>query len=677
VKIFGRFRRRQQREQELDDEIRAHLAMAIRERIEGGEDPAEAERNARREFGNATQVKEVARDMWGWRWLETLLQDIRYSLRQLRRNPGFTAVAVITLALGIGANTAIFSVVDSVLLAPLPFAHPNRLVVVWLWHPLLKSIVFDSYPNFKDWQRDARSFQQMGAFDEKGFDLTRPGSPEHVDGKEVTAGFFSTLGVALALGREFSPQEDLRGGALVAVITNRLWKNRFGGSPKALGSVVTLDGKGFTIVGVLPSGFHLYADADVYTPLGQGDPVLLNNREIHPGIIGIARLRPGVDLPQAQAEMSTIQEHLDRLYPDANRGLGARVVSLKQQIVGYVGGTLLLLFGAVGFVLLIACANVANLLLARWAAREREFAVRSALGASSARVVRQLLTESVLLSLAGGGLGLLVAAWGVKPVLAAVPGSLPRSQDLRLNVPVLLFAFGIAVAVGILFGLAPALKSPKPDLQGALKEGGRTSSSSQSHAQNSLVVLQMALTLVLLAGAGLLFRTIRRLWATNPGFDARGVITFNVGLSPELTKTPLDTRIAFHQLIERIRRVPGVQAADYTNMIPLGSPENFCPFRVGPQADTSYQEAPRLNLFWTGRNYLQTMGIPLLRGRFFNAEDTLKSAPIIVIDSVLAHTYFPGVNPVGRSISIANWGAVRVIGVVGHVRFFGLGNPGQ
>ncbi len=551
----------------------------------------------------------------------TLIQDLRYGLRMLGKSPGFTAVAIITLALGIGANTAIFSVVEGVLLAPLPYFQPDRLVSIWESNPRFPH-VWISYPNFRDWQRNARSFQQMVAFTWLGSDLTSPGPPAHLDGKLISAGFFTTLGVRLALGRDFSLQEDQHGGAPVVIISNRLWRNRFAGSPEALGKVVTLDGVDCTVVGVLPPGFHFEGDADVYTPLGQGDPVFLNDRAGHDGILSIARLRPGVSIAQAQAEMSTIQNGLDQIYPDADRDLGTDVVPLKQQIVGDIGGTLLLLLGAVGLVLLIACANVANLLLARAAARTREFAIRSALGANRARVVRQLLTESVLLSLGGGGLGLVVAIWGVSPVLAAAPARLPRSQEIGLSIPVLLFAFGVAVAVGILFGLAPALKSSKSDLQKALKEGGRTSSSGQHRAQSSVVMLQMALTLVLLVGAGLLFRTIRHLWEVNPGFDTQNVITLKVGVSRSLMKTALSTRIAYQQLIERIRKIPGVQAADFTDAVPLSGQGGTMPFWIGSQKPASLQAAPRLAMFLTGPDYLRTMGIPLLRGRFFTPEDT-------------------------------------------------------
>ncbi len=605
--------------------------------------------------------------------MSTLLQDLRFGLRMLGENTGFTAVAVITLALGIGANTAIFSVVEGVLLAPLPFSQPDRLVAIWESNPRFPH-VWISYPNLRDWQRNARSFQQMVAFTWRGYELTSPGTPAHLDGKPISAGFFTTLGVRLALGRDFTPQEDRQGGAPVVIISNHLWRSWFAGSSEVLGKLVTLDGVDYTIVGVLPPRFRFEGDADVYTPLGQGDPVILNNRAIHPGILAIARLRPGVSIFQAQAEMSTIQNGLDQIYPDADRDLGTDVVPLKQQIVGNVGGTLLLLLGAVGLVLLIACANFASLLLARSAARTREFAIRLALGANRARVVRQLLTESVLLSLGGGGLGLLIAMRGVNPVLAAVPGSLPRSENIGVNFPVLLFTFGVSIAVGMLFGLAPALKSSKAELEVSLKEGSRGSTSAHHRAQSSLVIVQMGLTLVLLVGAGLLFRTIRHLWEVNPGFDTRYLITFKVGVPPQLTKTPAGTRIAYQQLIEGIRGIPGVQAADFTNVVPLSRSENYAPFWVGSQQPASLQAAARMQMYWTGLDYLQTMKIPLLRGRFFTPEDTTESAPVIVIDSVLARTYFPGRDPVDQTITIANWGAARIVGVVGHVSDWAVGD---
>ena len=604
-------------------------------------------------------------------------QDVKYGLRMLAKAPGFAAVAVLTLALGIGANTAMFSVVEGVLLAPLPYAQPDRLVVVWENNLHFKHTIWPSYPNFQDWKRSARSFQQMAAVRWQDFDVTSPGAPEHLQGENVSADFFATLGVNLALGRNFSSQEDQRGGAPVVIVSNSFWRNRFGGNPQALSKPVTLNGIVYTVVGVLPPGFS-FADQhdDVYLPLGQGDPLMLDPRGA-PAILCIARLKPDVSIARAQAEMSTIQAHLEQLYPDANRGLGTDAVPLKQVMIGNVSGTLLVLLGAVGLVLLIACANVANLLLARSAARTREFAIRSALGASRSRVVRQLLTESTLVSLAGAILGLAIAKWGITPVLAAMPGSLPRSENIGVNAPVLLFTLGVSIAVGILFGLAPALKSSKTDLQTSLKEGGRGATGGHHRVQNSLVMVQMALTLVLLVGAGLLFRTIRHMWDTNAGFDTQHVVTFKVGFSPSLTKTAARMRAAYQQLLERVRMIPGVQAADFAYIVPLMGENNVCPFWIGSQRPAVVQAAPRMMVFDTGPDYLRAMGIPLVRGRFFTQEDTTKWPCVAAIDTVFADTYFRGQEPLGQGLNFGwtpPWGPCRIVGVVGHVKQWGLGD---
>ena len=607
----------------------------------------------------------------------TLIQDLRFGLRMLCKSPGFTAVAVLTLALGIGANTAMFSVMQGIVLAPLQYVSSDRLVMVWENNPRFPR-TWVSYPNFRDWQRSARSFQQMAAFRQEGVDFAGPGTPEHLNGKEISSGLFSTLGTELALGREFSPEEDRHGGTPVVIISNRLWKNRFDGSPKALGKSLTLDGVNYTIVGVTPFGvtalgFRLEDDADVYTPLGQSDPLILNDRAAHNGIYALARLAPGVTLAQAQAEISTIQNGLDHLYPDANRDLGIYIEPLKQFVVGDAGKMLLLLSGAVGLVLLIACANVANLLFARAAARVREFAVRSALGANRARLVRQLLTESVLLSLLGAGLGLLFAILGVKSVPAAVSENLPRSENIAVNGPVLLLTLCASIAVGILFGLAPALKSWNSDPQASLKEGGRGSTVAHHRTQSILVIVQMALTLVLLVGAGLLFRTLRHLSDVNPGFDIQHIMTFKVGVSHSLTKTAPSTRTAYQQLIERIRQIPGVQGADFTGSVPLNGGW-IMPFWIGSQKPASLQGAPRLVMFLTGPDYLRTMGIPLLRGRFFSPEDTPNSPCVMVIDSVLAGIYFPDSDPLGQTLSagFSPVGPCRIVGMVGHVKQWAL-----
>jgi predicted permease len=611
--------------------------------------------------------------------VETLIQDLRYGLRMLARAPGFTAIAVLTLALGIGANTAIFSVVEGVVLAPLPYNQPDRLVLVMESNPRFAH-VWTSYPNFRDWQRTARSFEQMAAFREQGYDLSNPGTPEHLDGNAVSAGFFNTLGIHLALGRDFSSLEDQRGGAHAVVISDRLWRNRFAGNAQVLGESVTLDGVDYAIVGVLPPEFRFWDPADVYTPLAQDDPVILDARGSHDGIGSIARLKHEVTISQARAEMSNIQRNLDQIYPDSNRDLGTDVMPLKQEMIGDLRETLLMLLGAVALVLLIACANVANLLLARSASRRREFAVRAALGASHSRLIRQLMTEGVLLCLIGGLLGLAVSVSAIKPLLAFIPGALPHSHTIGVNAPVLFFTFAVSIAVGIFFGLAPAVKGSKDNLQTALKEGGRGSTGLHHRAQSGLVILQMGMTVVLLVSAGLLLRTIRQLWEVNPGFSTEQIVTFKVGVSRSLMSTASSTRTAYRQLIERIRAVPGVQAADFTDSVPLSGHGGTIPFWIGAQKPASLQGAPRLTGFLTGPDYFRTMGIPLLRGRLFTQADTIDSPCVVVIDSVFAGNYFPDGEPLGKTITFgffAPTGPCQIIGVVGHVRHWALSDPSK
>ncbi|HYL74253.1 MAG TPA: ABC transporter permease [Bryobacteraceae bacterium] len=601
------------------------------------------------------------------------LRDIRYGLRSLRRSPGFAVAAILTLALGIGANTAIFSVLHGVVLSPLPYRQPDRLVVVTLFSRSLNYPIATSYPDFLDWQRSARSFEEMSAWVTRGFDLTSPGEPEHFAGKEISAGFFHTLGAKLAAGREFTAEEDRHGGTLSAIVSDRLASRRFSNSAAALGKTITLSGSDYTIVGVLPADFRFENEqADVYTPIGNGNPTVRTDRSIH-SAVAVARLRPGITLAQAHAELDSIQEQIDRLYPAISRGLGAWTEPLKQYLVGEVSGTLLLLLGAVSLVLLIACANVANLTLVRGAARAREFALRLALGAGRSQVIRQLITESVLLSLLGGALGIAIARWGLIAVLAVAPASLPRAENIAVSGPVLWFALAVSAAVGIAFGFWPALKGSNTDLQSALKEGGRGSTPGRDRTQRILVVAQMALALVLLAGASLLFRTIQNLWAVNPGFDARNVITFQVGLSASAVETGPKTRAAYQQLMDRLRQIPGVEAADIACLVPLSQQDNSGPFWFG-QRPASLAEAPRALYYWTGPEYIKTMRIPLLRGRYLAPADTLQSQPVVVIDSLMAAQYFGGRDPVGQTITVHQWGEARIVGVVQHVRHWTLDN---
>ncbi|HEV2469324.1 MAG TPA: ABC transporter permease [Candidatus Sulfotelmatobacter sp.] len=609
--------------------------------------------------------------------MNRLIQDLRYALRQLRKSPGFTAVSVITLALGIGANTAMFSILHGVVLAPLPYFQPDRLVMVWENNPRFPR-VWNSYPNFLDWQRSARSFEQMAAFREQGIDLTFPGDASHLKASQISFGFFSTLGTRLALGREFTPEENQPGGAPAVILSDHLWRERFGGSREALGKNVTLDGVNYSIVGVAPRGFRLYADADLYTPLGQLGPLILNDRAGHDGIFTAARLEPGVSISQSQAEMNTIQSRLDREYPSDNRDLGIYVEPLKQAVVGDAGQTLALLLAAVGLLLLIACANVANLLLARAAARGREFAIRSAIGASRIRLARQVLTESMILSLAGAGLGILIAFYRTRFVLAAMPGVLPRSENVGVNAPVLLYTLILSVAAGILFGLAPVLKSWSTDLQISLKEGGRGLTGIHRRAQSSFIVMQVASTLVLLVFAGLLLRTIVHLENVRPGFDITNVIAFKVGVSHTLTRTPASTRIAYRQMVELIRQIPGVEAAELTTSLPLSGQGGYLPFWLDSRRPESLQAAPRTGWFLTGPDYLRTMGMQLLQGRFFTEQDDTKSPCVTVIDSNFARRFFPDGKPIGHTITagFASFGPCAIVGVVNHVKYAELQDKG-
>jgi predicted permease len=604
-----------------------------------------------------------------------LSKDLRHGLRMFPRDPGFTSTAVLTLALGIGANTAIFSVFYGAILAPLPYRDAQRLVMIQERSLTLDREMSVSYLDLRDWQRGAREFEQMAAFRFQGYNLVNPGTPEHLAGDQVSAGFFSLLGVKPALGRDFAASEDNLGGAPVAILSNHLWRERFGSNADALGKAVTLDGTDYTIVGVLPGSFHLIGDdGDIYTPLGQGNPLWKNDRTSHPGILCIARLRNGVSISRAAAEMAAIQNELNRLYPSADRGLGTGVVPMKQEFMQDSSGTLWMLLAAVGLVLLIACANVANLLLARSAGRAREFAVRAALGAGRGRIVRQLITESVLLAVAGGAVGVIAAAFALKPMLAAMPG-LPEGANIEINFPVLLFALGVSLLVGILFGLAPAIQSSAADIEGTLRQGSRGSSGVHQRAQSTLVIVQVALTLVLLSGASLLLRTMYNLSSANPGFDTQHVITFKVGLSAAATKTGPTIRTAYQQLIERIRRIPGVRAADLTTLVPLSNLANAGPFWVGAQQPSYTSEAPRALYYETYPDYLQVMKLPLLRGRYFTPQDTTESEPVIVIDSVLAHAYFRDRDPLGQILTVGHWRPAKIVGVVAHVRHWGLGDP--
>jgi predicted permease len=608
----------------------------------------------------------------------TLIQDIRFAIRMLIKNPGFTAVVVLTLALGIGANTALFSVVNGVLLNPLPYPHPEQLVTLHESKPNFGNGSI-SYPNFRDWQKNNHTFSAIAVTRSYAFSLTGLGEAEQVRARFISSDFFPLLGVQPVIGRTFAPDEDRIGVAPTALISAGLWKRKFSSAPGVLGKSITLDGMDYTIVGVIPANFDLelksFRTADLYVPIGQWTNNLLTSRDAGLGIHGVGRLKPGVTIEQARADMNQVTQNLAAAYPDSDKGIGASLIPIQNDMVGDVRPVLLILLGAVGFVLLIACVNVASLMLARSTGRMREFAIRAALGAGQGRLVRQLLTESILLALAGGGLGLLVADWSTRAALGALPVTLPRAGEIDLDGRVLVFAMAISLLAGIVFGLAPALKTSQAKLQGTLKETGRGSSGSHHRVQGVFVVVEMAMALVLLIGAGLMIRSLTRLWNVNPGLDPHNVLTFGLTPPPSmLTASPAAIRAADRELDVQFESAPGVQAASLVwAALPMGADDELLFWLDGQPTPASENDMNWSLQYIVDPHYLKVMGIPLERGRFFTPQDDEHSPLVAVIDDVLARKFFPHQDPVGQRIHINGVdGKVEIVGVVGHVKQWGL-----
>ena len=674
---------KRRRHEELTREIEGHLEMAARERMDRGESRRQAESAARREFGNVALVQNVTREQWGWVWLEEFLQDLRFGARTLRKNPGFTAIAVLTLALGIGANTSLFSVVNGVLLNPLPYPHPEQLVTLHESKPNFKTGSI-SYPNFRDWQKDNHTFSAMAITRSYDFSLTGRGDAEQLRARFISSDFFSVLGVNPVIGRTFARGEDEIGGPPLAIISAGLWKRKFGASPDVLGKTLALDGKDYTIVGVTPAAFDIFQRSvritEVFVPIGQWNNPLLPRRGAGLGIHGVGRIKPGVTVDQATADLERISQNLATAFPDTNNGITASMIPLRKDMLGNVQPILLVLFGAVGFVLLIACVNVANLLLARSTGRAREFAIRSALGAGQGRLVRQLLTESILLALAGGAIGLMVAQWATSAALSIVPAELPRAAEIRIDAHVLIFTMGASLLAGILFGLAPALKTSQPRLHETLKESGRGASGTRHRAQSVFVALEMAMALVLLIGAGLMIRSLTALWSVDPGFHPDHVVTFGLALPPSMMNAqPEAIRNYLRDLDNRLSATPGVQAVSQSwGAVPLSGEDDQL-FWIDGQP----KPAKDNDMDWTldyivGPDYLRVMGIPLLRGRFFAPSDDERSPLVGVVDDVFARKYFGNEDPIGKRIVMSsvdlspNGSKVQIVGVVGHVSQWGL-----
>ncbi|HYY99807.1 MAG TPA: ABC transporter permease, partial [Pyrinomonadaceae bacterium] len=683
------------REAEIVEELAEHLEAAYEEALAEGRSEGEAEAEALAQFPDwrlleceLSRAERSAVGRWAGR-VESraelygrgagggavsgqLYKDLRYGFRMLRRRPGFTAVAVLTLALGIGANSAIFSVVNAVLLRPLPYEHPERLVRVMLLDTKRGETIRDhAYLNYADMRAQSNSFEGLAAYADTGASLTGDAEPERVSGIVTSANFFRVLGVNAQLGRTFAPEEE-QPGASVIVISHGLWQRRFGGDPRALGRQVTLGGKPATVVGVLPAGFQfpfINTQPEYFAPFDPQGGMEKQRGANYLEVIG--RLKEGVRVEQAEAEMRAIAGRLEQQYPESNDGESVSLVPAHEDLVGNTRPTLLVLLGAVGFVLLVACANVANLQLARASGRGREIAIRTALGAGRLRIVRQLLTESVVLSVAGGALGLLLAAWGISVVSAFVPADIPRFRDARLDPFVLAFTFAASVLTGVVFGLAPALQASRVDLNETLKEGGRggTDGRGRNRVRGMLIVSEVALSLVLLVGAGLLIESFVNLRNTNPGFDARRVLTASVSLPA--ARYPKDEQLSdfYQRAVERASQLPGVEAAGAILPLPYSSNGIETNFSVEGEPELSPGAQPVAGGRIITPDYIRAAGIPLVKGRAFDEHDAADAPKVILVNETLARRYFPDRDPVGQRLHLGLAGIRgEIVGVVGDVR---------
>jgi putative ABC transport system permease protein len=669
-------------EQELSDELRFHLEKLAEEYVAKGITPQEARCAALRELGGVEQIKEECRDMRRVNYIESFFQDLRYGLRMLVKNRGFTLVAVLTLGLGIGANSAIFSVVDAVILRPLPYKDPNRLVMVKERIPLASPEPIPvCAPDVVQFQRQNQVFESVAAFGGGQFDLSGEGEPERITAERVNAGLFSLLGVQPVVGRPFTAEEDQPGHSL-AILSYALWQRRFGANPDVLGHTVTLDRQAYTVIGVMPRSFAFPLRgmdqgeaADLFVPMAFTRDELSDIGDNFNFSV-LARLKPGVTWARANADADAIAYRILQTYPPQFRDkikLEAVALPLSGQVVGRVRTLLLLLLGAVGFVLLIACANVANLLLTRAAHRQREIAVRLAMGAGRLRLLRQLAAENLVLALAGAGLGLLLAFGIMHALVGWMPANIPRVHAIGLNLPVLAFTLGLAALTGLVFGVAPALAASRTDLNSTLKEGGRSAQQGLQHPRlrAALVVGEIALSMVLLVGAGLLVRSFERVLATQPGFRPEHVLTASLSLPEAQYKQEQQIRGFYRELIDRLKQLPGARAVGASTDLPLeaGWIHLFTPEGYQPPPGAGLNQCSHSVIIG---DYLQTQGVPLLRGRYFTEQDTPGSTPVLIVSESLAKRYWPNQDPIGKRLK---WGPpesndpwLTIVGVVGDVK---------
>ena len=672
---------REQVERDLAEELDAYLELLVEAKIAAGLKPEEARRAALMQLGGMDQVKERVREVRVGHLLGTVLRDARYGARTLVKSPAFTVVAVLSLALGIGANTAIFSVVNGILLRPLPYPESERMMAVWHTPPQ------ESFPgmktfsvspgNYLDWKEQSRAFEQMATYQYAGLSMSAGADPVPVTGATVSSDFFSVLRTQPFKGRSFSPDEEQQGRDQVVVLGHGLWRRAFGGDPNLVGRTVSLNSRTYTVIGIMPAGFEFPAEAELWVPIAWNAEER-QMRAIHDYSV-IARLKPDASLEQAQAELSTISTRLEQQYPEANKGWGAVVVPLQEDLVGDVRPALLVLFSAVGFVLLIACANVANLMLARGANRRKEIALRIALGATRGRIVRQLLCESVLLAVVGGLLGLLLAGWGGQLLLRLSAGSLPGSAEVGVDAWALGFTLLVSLAAGVLAGVAPALQFSKHELAETLKQGtGRSATGSvRQRTRKALVVCEVALSLILLVGAGLMIRSFWELQNVDPGFDVRNTLTLTV-LLPATRYSEPQQQLAFHDRVtEQIRAQPGVVSVASTTTIPLTGRGSRQPFTVEGRPAPPVSEQPLAQTRYVSPDYFRAMGIPVKQGREFEDRDREGAPQVVIISESMARRFWPGENPIGKRMTASfheKQGPREIVGVVGDVKASGLGD---
>ena len=681
-------RKRGQLERDLDDELAFHLATSERRNREKGLPANEARYVARRQFGNLTGAKERTLEMWTIAWLEALRQDLRYAARTLRKSRSFTAVAVLTLAVGIGASTAVFSLVNAILLKPLLYPNPDRIVLPELVSPPGINLGSEYFPwsqiQFRMLTRDTHPFQAVGAFQNDSFNLTGTGDPSFLDGYRTSAEFFPALGISPALGRTFTADEDQPGHEYEVILSDRLWRDRFEADRNILGRAVRLNGYPYTVIGVMPAGFvfpraeempssfNFPREAQLWVPLAipsepKGGPSEL---------AVIARLKPGLTIAQAQAAMDLVTKHAEAKDPQWKGWFNSRLVPLSRQIVGDTRRPLQLMFGAVGIVLLIACSNVGNLLLTRSLGRRREFTLRAALGAGRKRLILQLLTESLLVAATAGVVGIFIADVAIHFVKEFGPSNIPRLREVTLDLPVLVFTLAVSFATGILFGLAPAFGATRENLADSLKEGGqRTGSSPTSpRLRNALLVLQVALALVLVISAGLLTRTFFRMLGTDGGFHAERVLTFQLSL-PSVRYADQNHIVALYRsVLDRLRSIPGVQSAGIGETVPMGGEGESTVIRLPDHPAASQKELPFANYTIISPGYFFSVGTPLLRGRDFTEADTADSMPVAIVNTAMEAKYWPGQSAIGKQVGPGSprFPLLTIVGVVPDVKHISL-----